>query len=219
MIHPDFFRFFLIATLLASMPIVGHAGIYSWVDKRGQRHYGDQIPPKQIGKSHQLLDKQGRILRKVSAQKSRKQLVEERRQKAIQEKAEKIRQRQLTKDRTLLSTFSNVAQIDTLMNDRISLIDSVITRAQTRKQKIVAELKNAKRQQRQQASRSPSVTKQLQLNISEYNAQLSRYNQQIERNRQQRKEVINKFQLDKNRFIQLKAKIAEYKRAEALSEY
>jgi hypothetical protein len=219
MIHPDFFRFFLIATLLASMPIVGHAGIYSWVDKRGQRHYGDQIPPKQIGKSHQLLDKQGRILRKVSAQKSRKQLVEERRQKAIQEKAEKIRQRQLTKDRTLLSTFSNVAQIDTLMNDRISLIDSVITRAQTRKQKIVTELKNAKHQQRQQASRSPSVTKQLQLNISEYNAQLSRYNQQIERNRQQRKEVINKFQLDKNRFIQLKAKIAEYKRAEALNEY
>jgi hypothetical protein len=219
MIYPDFFRLFLIATLLASTPIVSHAGIYSWVDKRGQRHYGDQIPPKQIGKSHQLLDRQGRILRKVSAQKSHKQLVEERRQKAIQEEAKKIRQRQLTKDRTLLSTFSNVAQIDTLMNDRISLIDSVIARAQTKKQKIAAELKKAKRQHLQQASHSQSVTKQLRLNIAEYSAQLSRYDQQIERNLQQREKVISKFQLDKNRFIELKAKIAEHKRTQALNEY
>ena len=219
MFRPHLFRPLITAVLLVTLPIVSYAGIYSWVDKRGQKHYGDQIPPKQIKKSHRLLDQQGRTLKTVSAQKTREQALEARRLAAINAETEMARQRKLTQDRTLLSTFSNVKQIDKLMNDRASQIDSLIIRAQSKMEKIEAQLTKAQRMLKLQASRDRSASKQLKLNVIEYKKQVARYERQIERNMQKREDVIASFQQDRLRFVELKTQIAERKRAEALLDY
>ncbi len=219
MIRLHLFRLLIIATLLVTAPIVGYGGIYSWEDKRGLQHYGDQIPPKQIKKAHRLLDQQGRTLKKVRGQKTREQVLEDRRLAAISAETEMARQRKLTQDRTLLSTFSNVEQIDTLMNDRVSQIDSLIVRAQSKMEKIEAQLTKAKRLIKLQASRDRPPSKQLKLNVIEYKKQLARYERQIERKMQKREDVLSKFQQDRLRFIELKTQIAELKRAEALLDY
>lgn len=219
MIRLHLFRLLIIATLLVTVPIVGYGGIYSWEDKRGLQHYGDQIPPKQIKKAHRLLDQQGRTLKKVRDQKTREQVLEDRRLAAISAETEMARQRKLTQDRTLLSTFSNVEQIDTLMNDRVSQIDSLIVRAQSKMEKIEVQLTKAKRLNKIQASRNRPPSKQLKLNIIEYKKQLARYERQIERNMQKREDVLSNFQQDRLRFIELKTQIAELKRAEALLDY
>lgn len=213
------FRLLIIATLLMTVPIVGYGGIYSWEDKRGLQHYGDQIPPKQIKKAHRLLDQQGRTLKKVRGQKTREQVLEDRRLAAISAETEMARQRKLTQDRTLLSTFSNVEQIDTLMNDRASQIDSLIVRAQSKMEKIEVQLTKAKRLIKLQASRDRPPSKQLKLNVIEYKKQLARYERQIKRNMQKREDVLSNFQQDRLRFIELKTQIAERKRAEALLDY
>jgi hypothetical protein len=219
MFRPHLFRPLITAVLLVTLPIVSYAGIYSWVDKRGQKHYGDQIPPKQIKKSHRLLDQQGRTLKTVSAQKTREQALEARRLAAINAETEMARQRKLTQDRTLLSTFSNVKQIDKLMNDRASQIDSLIIRAQSKMEKIEAQLTKAQRMLKLQASRDRSASKQLKLNVIEYKKQVARYERQIERNLQKREDVLSSFQQDRLRFVELKTQIAERKRAEALLDY
>jgi len=219
MFRPHLFRPLITAVLLVTLPIVSYAGIYSWVDKRGQKHYGDQIPPKQIKKSHRLLDQQGRTLKTVSAQKTREQALEARRLAAINAETEMARQRKLTQDRTLLSTFSNVEQIDKLMNDRASQIDSLIIRAQSKMEKIEAQLTKAQRMLKLQASRDRSASKQLKLNVIEYKKQVARYERQIERNLQKREDVLRSFQQDRLRFVELKTQIAERKRAEALLDY
>jgi len=219
MFRPHLFRPLITAVLLVTLPIVSYAGIYSWVDKRGQKHYGDQIPPKQIKKSHRLLDQQGRTLKTVSAQKTREQALEARRLAAINAETEMARQRKLTQDRTLLSTFSNVKQIDKLMNDRASQIDSLIIRAQSKMEKIEAQLTKTQRMLKLQASRDRSASKQLKLNVIEYKKQVARYERQIERNLQKREDVLSSFQQDRLRFVELKTQIAERKRAEALLDY
>ena len=219
MFRPHLFRPLIAAVLLVTLPIVSYAGIYSWVDKRGQKHYGDQIPPKQIKKSHRLLDQQGRTLKTVSAQKTREQALEARRLAAINAETEMARQRKLTQDRTLLSTFSNVKQIDKLMNDRASQIDSLIIRAQSKMEKIEAQLTKAQRMLKLQASRDRSASKQLKLNVIEYKKQVARYERQIERNLQKREDVLSSFQQDRLRFVELKTQIAERKRAEAQLDY
>ena len=207
------------AMLLVAVPIAGSGGIYSWEDKRGLKHYGDQIPPQQIKKAHRLLDQQGRTLKKVGGQKTREQVLEDRRLAALSAETEMARQRKLTQDRTLLSTFSNVEQIDTLMNDRVSQIDSLIIRAQSKMEKIEVQLTKAKRLIKLQASRDRPPSKQLKLNVIEYKKQLARYERQIKRNKQKREDVLSKFQTDRLRFIELKTQIAERKRAEALLDY
>jgi len=213
------FRPLITAVLLVTIPIVSYAGIYSWVDKRGQKHYGDQIPPKQIKQSHRLLDQQGLTLKTVSAQKTREQALEAHRLAALSAETEMARHRKLTQDRTLLSTFSNVEQIDTLMNDRVSQIDSLIARAQSKMDKIEAQLTKAQRLIKLQGSRDRSASKQLKLNVIEYKKQVTRYERQIKRNMQKREKVLSKFQQDRLRFIELKTQIAERKRAEALLDY
>ncbi len=205
--------------LVATIPIVSYAGIYSWVDKHGQKHYGDQIPPKQIRKPHRLLDQQGRTLKKIAGEKTRKQVLEDRRLAAISAETEMARQRKLTQDRTLLSTFSNVEQIDTLMNDRVSQINSLIVRAQSKMKKIEAQLTKAQRMIKLQTSRDRPPSKQLKLNIIEYKKQVAHYERQIERNMQKREDVLSRFQQDRLRFVELKIQIAERKRAEALLDY
>ena len=219
MFRPHLFRPLIAAVLLVTLPIVSYAGIYSWVDKRGQKHYGDQIPPKQIKKSHRLLDQQGRTLKTVSAQKTREQALEAHRLAAISAETEMARQRKLTQDRTLLSTFSNVEQIDKLMNDRASQIDSLIIRAQSKMEKIEAQLTKAQRMIKLQASRDHPPSKQLKLNVIEYKKQVARYERQIERNLQKREDVLRSFQQDRLRFVELKTQIAERKRAEAQLDY
>ncbi len=219
MFRPHLIPPLVTAALLVMLPLASHAGIYSWVDTHGQKHYGDQIPPQQIKRPHRILDQQGRTLKKVNGQKTREQMLEDRRLAAINAETEMARQRKLTRDRTLLSTFSKVEQIDTLMHDRVSLIDSVIVRAKSKMKKIEAQLTKSKHRIKTQDSRNRPPSKQLRLNITEYKKQLAHYAQQIKRNEQKREDVITKFQQDRSRFLELKAQIAERKRAEALLDY
>jgi hypothetical protein len=219
MFRLSFFRSLLAPTLLVILPAIGSAGIYSWVDEHGRKYYGDQIPPKQIKKNHKILDQQGRTLKNVKAQKTREQLLEEYRLAAISSEAERLRLRKLTQDRTLLRTFSNTEQIDKLLDDRTSLIDSAVVRAQIKMDKINIQLSKTKKRKRFLASQKKSPSEQLDLNIIEYNKQVARYQQQIERNMQKREKVISKFQQDRQRFIELKFEIAERKKAEALTKF
>lgn len=219
MTRPSLIRLLVIPALLASAPAISNAGIYSWVDELGRRHYGDQIPPQQIKNRHRLLDQYGRTLQEIEAQKTHEQILEERRQTAIAAEAERLRQRQLTRDRTLLSTFSNVGQIDKLQDDRVSLIDSILVRARKKMEKIGAQLAKAEQRKRYLASRNRPPSKQLELNIVEYNNQLLSFDQQIARNLRQREESIAKFQQDRQRFIELKTAIEERKKLEALGKF
>ncbi|RUM94667.1 MAG: hypothetical protein DSZ28_02020 [Thiothrix sp.] len=166
-----------------------------------------------------MLDQQGRTLKKIAGEKTRKQVLEDRRLAAISAETEMARQRKLTQDRTLLSTFSNVEQIDTLMNDRVSQINSLIVRAQSKMKKIEAQLTKAQRMIKLQTSRDRPPSKQLKLNIIEYKKQVAHYERQIERNMQKREDVLSRFQQDRLRFVELKIQIAERKRAEALLDY
>jgi hypothetical protein len=45
-----FFRWLLIS-LLFTLPLISHAGLYKWVDEEGNVHFGDQPPEPQIAQS------------------------------------------------------------------------------------------------------------------------------------------------------------------------
>lgn len=219
MTRSSLFHLFLIPALLAIMPAIGSAGIYTWVDEQGRRHYGDQIPPKQIQRSHKQLDAYGRTIKEIEAQKTREQLLEERRQAAIEAEAERLRQLQLTRDRTLLSTFSRVEQIDKLRDDRVALIDSNIAHSRKKMGKIYTQLDSIEQRKRYLASHDRPPSKQLELNILEYNHQLRSFERQIGQNLQLREEVITKFQQDRQRFIELEIEIANREKLEGLTEF
>ncbi|MBK9132771.1 MAG: DUF4124 domain-containing protein [Gammaproteobacteria bacterium] len=44
-----------------------HGAAYKWTDEQGRVHYGDTIPPAEIHRSYEQLDKQGQVSKQVDA--------------------------------------------------------------------------------------------------------------------------------------------------------
>ena len=92
---------------------------YSWVDKNGERHYGDAVPPEYAQQERRVLNNQGVEIQRVDAEKNAQQQAEERkRQQAIEEKAQH--------DHFLLTTYTSTKDIERLRDERLDQIDGQI---------------------------------------------------------------------------------------------
>jgi len=90
---------------------------YRWVDEKGEVHYGDRVPPQYVQKQSDILNSQGVQVGRLEAQKTPEQLAEEaRRQQAA------LRQKQ--HDSFLMTTYSSVADIERLRDERLETIDA-----------------------------------------------------------------------------------------------
>jgi len=124
-------RLIFISLLLnMSSPEVFAVTLYKWVDDEGKVRYSDRMPPTQVKKKHQTLNKQGIVVETKEAAKSEEELAAEAEaQKALeaQQAIDKRKQdAQDKKDRVLLLTFSSEEEMNAVRDNRIDVIDSVI---------------------------------------------------------------------------------------------
>lgn len=96
--------------------------LYKWVDKNGQVHYGDRIPPEYADQDREVLNKQGlSVGREEGAETPEEALEREER-----ERAARIAEEQAQRDRMLISTYQNVDEIELLRARRLDQIDAQI---------------------------------------------------------------------------------------------
>jgi hypothetical protein len=92
---------------------------YSWLDKNGERHYGDAVPPEYAQQERRVLNNQGVEVQRVDAEKNAQQQADERkRQQAIDDKAQH--------DHFLLTTYTSTKDIERLRDERLDQIDGQI---------------------------------------------------------------------------------------------
>ena len=107
------------------------ATLYKWVDDDGKVRYSDRMPPTQVKKKHQTLNKQGIVVETKEAAKTIEELAAEAEaQKALEaQQAEEKRKKdaQDKKDRVLLLTFSSEEEMNAVRDNRIDVVDSVIS--------------------------------------------------------------------------------------------
>jgi hypothetical protein len=120
-------RFFPV--LLAALPLVAVAQAekstttYKWIDEKGIVHYGDSVPPQYAQRESTILNQQGVQIGRREAQKTPEQLAEENRaQQAV------LRQKQ--HDNFLLMTYTSVADIERLRDERLATLDAQRTAAE-----------------------------------------------------------------------------------------
>ena len=63
---------------------------YSWVDKNGERHYGDAVPPEYAQQERRVLNSQGVEIQRVDAEKNAQQVAEDRKRQQAAEPARQI---------------------------------------------------------------------------------------------------------------------------------
>jgi len=88
---------------------------YRWVDEKGLVHYGDRIPAQYSRSESAILNREGVEVGKLEAQKTPEQLAAE----ALHQQ-EVLRQKQ--HDSFLLFTYSSVADIERLRDERLDTI-------------------------------------------------------------------------------------------------
>ena len=92
---------------------------YSWVDKNGERHYGDAIPPEYAQAERRVLNAQGIEVQHVDALKNAQQLAEQRRRE--QDVAQRAQH-----DRFLLTTYTSTKDIERLRDERLDQVNGQI---------------------------------------------------------------------------------------------
>lgn len=85
---------------------------YRWVDDQGIVHYGDHVPPQYAQKEHTELNAEGVELKRLDAEKSPEQQASDARKQEVV-----LRQKQ--HDSFLLTTYTSVADIEALRDERL----------------------------------------------------------------------------------------------------
>jgi len=95
---------------------------YMWVDKNGERHYGDSVPPENAHSERRVLNSAGIEVQRVDAQESAAQLAE-------QSRREQEAQQRQQHDRFLLTLYSSTKDIERLRDERLDQIEGQIRAA------------------------------------------------------------------------------------------
>ena len=97
--------------------------LYRWVDKNGQVHYGDSVPPEYAEQDRDILNRQG-----VPVGREEGTITpEEAAAKAAAEKAERDEKKRKLRDRVLLQTYQSVRELEILRDTRLELVDAQLT--------------------------------------------------------------------------------------------
>jgi hypothetical protein len=88
---------------------------YSWIDENGNRQYGDRVPPEYAKQELRVLNRQGVELRRVGAQRTVAQQVED--QKRADSEA-----RRAQHDRFLLATYTSTRDIELVRDTRLAQV-------------------------------------------------------------------------------------------------
>jgi len=97
--------------------------LYRWVDKNGQVHYGDSVPPEYAEQDRDILNRQGVPIGREEGTIT----PEEAAAMAAAEKAERDEKKRKLRDRVLLQTYQSVKELEVLRDTRLELVDAQLT--------------------------------------------------------------------------------------------
>lgn len=180
--------------------------LYRWVDKNGQVHYGDSIPPEYAEQDRDILNRHGIPVGHEEGTVT----PDEARAKAAADKAAKTIQDQKNRDRTLLQTYQSVEEIEVLRDRRLELVDAQLTIYE----QTLTSLRAKRSQLEKQASRYLPRNKEpvaqplpegLALDIGRATTDIGTQQQNLVAKRLERDTIHAKFGADIKRFKELRA--------------
>ena len=180
--------------------------LYRWVDKNGQVHYGDSVPPEYAEQDRDVLNRRGIAVGHEEG------LItpEEARAKAEADKAAKDLLIQKQRDRTLLQVYQSVEEIEVLRDRRIELIDAQLTIQQQSLANLRAKHAQLEKQAERfrQHSKEPDaepLPEELALDLQRSKSDIATQQQNREKKRLERETIRTSFGADIKRFQELKA--------------
>lgn len=172
-------------------------GILKWVDDKGVTHYGDSLPPEYAHRASTVLNKSGRVLYQNEAFKPAAQQTPD----AAQEKQLAEQQR---RDGVLLNSYTTEQEIDLARERSTQMDEAAIKGLEQRAAGVKERLTIHQKSAASFTSRKKPIPEDLQQDLDDANGELGRIKAQIVRKRKDIEETRMRFDLDKQRFHELK---------------
>ncbi len=196
----------IITTLtLVTFSISAQARIVCWTNKDGVRECGDKVPPEYAQTDRQELSKQGLVVDEKERAKTDEELAEERRQAELQAEQDRIAQEEARRDKILLDTFSNIDDIEMARDGKLSAIQASISLAETRNQKLQAELGKLVEQAANEERAGKAIPEDMEKDIESLRRQIKTNDDFIAEKRTEQDLVREASAKDVERFKELKS--------------
>ena len=113
----------LVAGLTLSFPAM--ATLYKWVDNNGTTHYGETIPPEYADKDHEVLNKEGRVIKSEEVMTPERRRARDLKDAKKREEAEASLEQE-RHDKTLINIYNSVDEIELARIRNVQQIDARI---------------------------------------------------------------------------------------------
>lgn len=206
---PAVVRMPVVALLAASaILLIGAAGharaaTYKWVDERGVTHYSDKMPAEAVNRGSAVLDKQAVTIKKVDPALTPEQV---RARQAEAERAQALAREQQAvarRDRALLSSYTNEAEIDLARTRVLVTIESQLQAAQAYSETLSArkETLTARKNEAGAKGLSPGEERELE----GIGTELAKQQALIDLKQKERVAANRRYDADKARWRELRA--------------
>jgi hypothetical protein len=204
-------RILLPALLLALLASAADAQtdkkkLYRWVDKDGQVHYGDSVPPEYAEQDRDILNRQGVPVGREEG------LItpEEAAAIAAAEKAERDEKKRRLRDRVLLQTYQSVQELEVLRDTRLELVDAQLTI----QEQSLANLRAQRAQIQRMAARYAPINssadalplpQDISLDLEQSASDIETQERNLVKRREERESIRLNFEADIARYKELRA--------------
>lgn len=171
--------------------------LYRWLDKAGNTHYSDKIPPEDAGYTRDAINDQGVTVRTIKRPKTPEEFAKERKLQRLRFQQKKLIEQQAARDRLLLYTFDDVTNS---LGDKLATIDVKLKIVNARIEQLNRQLKKQKRSAARWEKSGRSVPKTVVFKINEIKNQISSYENAIVQNSQKREQLQENFAADAQRY-------------------
>ncbi len=180
--------------------------LYRWVDKNGQVHYGDSVPPEYAEQDRDILNRQGVPITREQGLVTAEEAAEQ----AAAAKAARDEQKRKLRDRVLLQTYQSVRELEVLRDNRLELVDAQLTI----QEQSLANLRAQRAQIQKQVTRYAPVNKdpkaqplpeELTLDLDRSANDIATQEANLVKRREERENIRLTFEADIKRFKELRA--------------
>lgn len=188
-------RLTVLATILLLLsvfaaPVSGK--LYKWVDKDGNVHYSDTVPPEHARQGREVKSKTGATVDEIEPPPTQEEVERRRREQAKQER-----------DRILLMSYSSVEQIERTRDQRLETLQARINITESRMEKLREELER-ERQRAAAAERSGRGNpEQIHQHIEQIEDRITRNQDVIADTRAEMADIREKFAEEIERYREL----------------
>lgn len=180
------------------------AKTYRWVDRDGQIHYSDHIPPQEVDRGYSIINEQGVKVDSVGRVKTEQEAEEERRLQQQREEQERLAREKILYDQILLDTYTRVSDLEETRDRYIASLEGQIKVSEHKLGNLNRELEKLSQNAANLERDGKTVPDDLSKDITSLQAQVERENSFIHTQRMQQQEVREKFAADIQRFKELK---------------